>query len=53
MQQEPKRNDELPPWSVKKQRAYKISRVLWIVQIILALLASVFLIVLIVNSTKF
>jgi flagellar basal body-associated protein FliL len=33
--------NELPSWSVKKQKAYKISRILWIAQIILALLASV------------
>jgi hypothetical protein len=45
--------EELPPWSIKKQKAYKISRILWIAQIVIALFASVFLIVLIVNSTKF
>jgi len=42
--------EEIPPWSVKRQRAYKISRVLWIVQIILALLASVLIIVLMLNN---
>jgi len=50
MQQNPKRNDdELPPWSVKRQKAYKISRILWIAQIVLALVASVFLIILIIS----
>jgi len=33
--------NEHPPWSVKKQKAYKISRFLWIAQIVIALLASV------------
>jgi len=41
--------EELPPWSVKKQKAYKISRILWIAQIVIALLASILLIVLIVS----
>jgi len=36
-----KKQDELPSWSIKKQRAYKISRILWIAQIVIALLASI------------
>ena len=36
-----RKTDELPPWSIKKQRAYRISRILWIMQIVIALLASI------------
>ncbi|MCL1966482.1 MAG: hypothetical protein FWF67_01225 [Fibromonadales bacterium] len=42
--------EELPSWSIKKQKAYKISRILWIAQIVIALLASILLIVLIVSA---
>jgi hypothetical protein len=41
--------DELPPWSVKRQKAYKISRIIWIVQIVLALIASIVLGVWVLN----
>jgi len=40
-------NEDLPPWSIKRQKAYKISRIIWIVQIVLALVAAVFLTLLI------
>ncbi|MDR1813067.1 MAG: hypothetical protein LBQ87_09605 [Candidatus Fibromonas sp.] len=33
--------NEIPSWSVRRQKAYKISRIIWIAQIVLALLASV------------
>jgi hypothetical protein len=36
---------EEPFWSVKRQKAYKISRIIWIAQIAIALLASAGLIV--------
>jgi len=39
-----KRNEE-PIWSIKRQKAYKISRIIWALQIVIALLASVALIV--------
>jgi len=42
--------EELPSWSIKKQKAYKISRILWIAQIVIALLASILLTVLIVSA---
>jgi hypothetical protein len=38
------RKDE-PFWSIKRQKAYKISRIIWTLQIIIALLASVALII--------
>jgi hypothetical protein len=33
-------DDELPPWSIKRQKAYKISRFVWIAQAVIALLAA-------------
>jgi len=39
------RNTDEPFWSIKKQKAYKISRIIWIAQIAIALLASVGLII--------
>jgi len=38
----PSRNqkDELPPWSIKRQKAYRISRIIWIAQAVIALLAA-------------
>ncbi|MDR0515843.1 MAG: hypothetical protein LBH25_02230 [Fibromonadaceae bacterium] len=36
-----KQQMEEPFWDVKRQKAYKISRILWIAQIVIALLASV------------
>jgi len=39
------KRDEEPLWSIKRQKAYKISRIIWIVQIAMALLASIGLIV--------
>jgi hypothetical protein len=36
-----KQQTEEPFWSVKRQKGYKVSRILWIVQIAMALLASV------------
>jgi hypothetical protein len=41
--------EELPPWSLKKQKAYKISRIFWIAQIAIALLASILIIIFTVN----
>ncbi|GBU25935.1 hypothetical protein R83H12_02603 [Fibrobacteria bacterium R8-3-H12] len=38
-------NPNEPFWSIKRQKAYKVSRILWIVQIVIALLASVALVV--------
>jgi len=35
-----RKNDDLPEWSVKKQKYYKFSRILWKAQIIIALVAS-------------
>jgi len=42
---QPKQKSDEPFWSIKRQKAYKISRVIWILQIAIALLASVALIV--------
>ncbi len=39
--QQQKEKNEPPPWSVKRQKAYKISRILWIVQIAFALIVSI------------
>jgi hypothetical protein len=44
------RKKEIPSWSIKNQTPYKISRVLWILQIVIALLASVGLVIFIVKS---
>lgn len=35
-----RKSDELPEWSVKKQKYYRFSRILWKAQIIIALIAS-------------
>ena|GEM_PF-5571877 len=35
------KTEELPLWSIKRQKAYKISRVIWILQIVIVLLASI------------
>jgi flagellar basal body-associated protein FliL len=35
-----KQQTDEPFWSIKRQKAYKISRILWIAQIVIALLAS-------------
>jgi hypothetical protein len=35
-----KQKTDEPFWSVKRQKAYKISRIIWIVQIAMALIAS-------------
>jgi len=40
-----KQNANEPFWSIKRQKAYKISRIIWIVQIVIALLASAGLLV--------
>ena len=45
-----KQKEELPSWSIKRQLPYKISRILWIAQIVIALLASAWLVVFIVRG---
>lgn len=45
MYQPLKQKSDEPFWSIKRQKAYKVSRILWIVQIVIALLASVALVV--------
>jgi len=44
--------EELPVWSVKRQKAYKISRILWVVQIIIALIASIIIGLLYVSCSE-
>jgi len=39
------RNSDEPFWSIKRQKAYKISRIIWTLQIIIALLVSIGLII--------
>ena len=41
---------DAPFWSIKKQKAYKVSRMLWIAQIAIALLASAALVIFLLSS---
>jgi hypothetical protein len=43
-----KQQTEEPFWSLKRQKAYKVSRFLWIAQIVIALLAGIGIVVFIV-----